>query len=202
MRRLSGLSKCNSSTHARKWLRTYVFTWGVRVAVTFSPKALTSWPLAPRGIRCVLVSHDGQGECRRADRGEETRSPLLLVHYSRGLLRFRLGIVSRPVTQSFACTVPLRESKFTVTPLLRESEREVEVRSAALLRWKSAGWRHHKPASIKASVTANESQLTSVMCQLCCKRAGNLSSGAITFYSYILCVCLKQIYAVKHSAWY
>lgn len=118
---------------------------------------------------------------QRADPGKETRSPVLLVHYSLGLLRFRLGIVSRPVTLSFACTVPLRESKFTVTPLLREREREVEVRSAA----PPGCGRHQKPPLIKALVTANESQFMSVMCQLCCKRAGILSLEAITFSSYI-----------------
>ncbi len=154
------MSECNTSMHARKWLRTCLFTWGVPVAVTFALKGLTSWPFAPRG----------SGVCASRTTAEETRSPVLLVHYSQGLLRFRLGIVSRPVTQSFACTVPLRESKFTVTPLLREREREVEVRSAAL-----PGWRHHKPALIKALVTANESQLMSAMCQQSCKRVGIIS---------------------------
>lgn len=133
---------------------------------------------------------------RQADAGEETRSPVLLVHYSRGLLRFRLGIVSRPVTQSFTCTVPLRESKFTVTPLPRESEREVEVRSAAL-----PGWRHHKPALIKTLVTTNESQFTSVMCQLCVKEREFFLWVPLRFL-LTSSVFSKHMYAVKYSVGY
>lgn len=66
----------------------------------------------------------------------EIRSPVLLVHYSQGLLRFRFRIASRPETQSHGSSVPPRESKFTVAPLLSESERREGVSGQQLC----SGW--------------------------------------------------------------
>lgn len=83
------------------------------VAATFTRDLLTFRPL----LRIVEWVQTGPIPT-------ETRSPVLLVHYSRSLLRFRLRIVSRPETQSHASSVPPRESKFTVAPLLSESEKE------------------------------------------------------------------------------